>query len=92
MFIAPFKVLQIGWLRPSAQNTAPRFTTNKKCIFGWIFRILTAIISASTGRIWTKLTFLESGQFGAQKLTKIVFLVLVEVPENVPIGPVHRIQ
>ena len=91
MLIAAFKVLQIGRLRPSAQNTASRFTTNKMNFLKYSLT-LTAIISASTGWIWTKLTFLEPVAFCAQKLTKIVFLVLVEVPENCPIGLVHRFQ
>ena len=67
-------------------------TSRRKNEFSGEFLDLTVIISASTGLIWTKLTFLESAEFGAQKSSKIVFLVLVEVPENGPIALVHRIQ
>ena len=48
------------------------------------FRTLTAVISASTGWIWMKLTFLDSRRDFQQNDTKIVFLRPLEVPEKRP--------
>ena len=86
-FIALSKVHQLDRLRSvrtrhsSAFYGFCQFTAASCCP---PFTILTAVISASTGRIWMKLTFLDSRRNFQQNDTKIVFVVPLEVPEKRP--------